>query len=89
MAFSSRSPDFSGILMKYLLWLVVIGVVWWVWTKRQVAEKGAVAQPMREAEKMVCCAHCGVYLPESDAVAGEGRFYCSVAHQKQHLAADS
>ena len=55
--------------MKYLLWLGVIAVVWWVWSKRQAAGS---ARPARktppdappkaapEAEQMVRCAHCGV-----------------------------
>jgi uncharacterized protein len=30
--------------------------------------------------KMVQCAHCGIYLPESEAITREGRPYCSQAH---------
>lgn len=77
--------------MKYLLWLVVIAVIWWVWSKRQVADRRPASPmaPSREAEKMVRCAHCGVYLPESDGLVAEGQVYCSEAHRKLGVSAGS
>jgi uncharacterized protein len=88
----------SRMSMKYLLWLGVIAVVWWVWSKRQAAGS---ARPARktppdappkaapEAEQMVRCAHCGVYLPASDSLAKDGDFYCCAAHQAAGPAAGS
>ncbi len=73
--------------MKYLLWLLVIAVIWWVWSKRQTAERRPASRPAPEAERMVRCAHCGVYLPESDGLAAEGQVYCSEAHRKLGVAA--
>jgi uncharacterized protein len=32
-------------------------------------------------EHMVSCAHCGVYLPQSDSVSAGERFYCGDAHR--------
>lgn len=32
------------------------------------------------AADMVQCHHCGVYLPEADALRAQGRTYCSEAH---------
>jgi uncharacterized protein len=32
-------------------------------------------------ELMVSCAHCGVYLPQSDSVSAGERFYCGDAHR--------
>lgn len=70
--------------MKYLLWLVLLAVVWWVWSKRrppgadEPSRAGGEAQP----ERMVACAHCGVFMPQSDALAGQqGRFFCCDAHR--------
>lgn len=68
--------------MKYLLWLAILGVVWWVWSKRSAA--GDVRPERKddpEVERMVTCAHCGVHLPESEAVNGGGQIYCSEAHR--------
>jgi uncharacterized protein len=30
----------------------------------------------------VQCAYCGVYVPEQEALASGGHFYCSDAHRK-------
>ena len=77
--------------MKYLLWLGLIAVVWWVWSKRQATDRRSVEEqrPAPVAEKMVRCAHCGVYLPESDGIAADGQVYCSEAHRKLGAAAGS
>lgn len=32
------------------------------------------------AETMVCCAHCQIYLPASEAVQRGGQVYCSQEH---------
>lgn len=34
------------------------------------------------AEKMVPCAHCGTYLPISDAVHAQGKDFCSHDHAR-------
>ncbi len=35
-------------------------------------------------ESIVPCAHCGLYLPESDALRDDGNTYCSRAHRDAH-----
>ncbi len=75
--------------MKYLLWLGLIAVVWWIWSKRQTPGSARPApKAAAEAEQMVRCAHCGVYLPASDSLAEGGDFYCCVAHKLAGPAAD-
>ena len=44
------------------------------------ARRGASAKPEPEAEAMLCCAHCGIYFPASEALRVNGRDYCSPAH---------
>jgi uncharacterized protein len=41
---------------------------------------GAQPDPAR-IEQMVPCAHCGVYLPASDALQRDGQAFCSAAHR--------
>jgi uncharacterized protein len=31
--------------------------------------------------KMLQCAHCGMYVPETEALSHRGRDYCSAAHR--------
>jgi len=37
-----------------------------------------------EVESMVCCVHCQVYLPASDAIYRGEHAYCSTAHADLH-----
>ena len=72
---------FAGIALLYL---------WFKGNKRVKAvhkdsskPKPNKAKAVAEPEAMVLCQHCKVHLPKSDALAIEGRFYCS----KEHLQA--
>ncbi len=38
--------------------------------------------PGRLEENMVQCAHCGVYLPASEALTREGKQWCSEDHAR-------
>jgi uncharacterized protein len=68
--------------MKYLLLFAFLGVVWWIWSKRNASVgSDPSARRVPPAEKMVTCVHCGVHLPESEGVADGGRIYCSEAHR--------
>ncbi|MBC3917769.1 hypothetical protein H8L32_09820 [Undibacterium sp. CY18W] len=40
----------------------------------------AASRPAAKAETMVCCAHCQVYLPASEAIYVGEQIYCSQAH---------
>lgn len=42
--------------------------------------KQAGTQRAVEAEAMVRCAHCGVHLPESEAITNAGGSFCSQVH---------
>ena len=33
------------------------------------------------AERMVLCERCGLHLPQTDAIAADGVFFCSKEHQ--------
>jgi uncharacterized protein len=68
--------------MKYLLLLALLGVVWWSWKKRNEqppAERSARPDPA--PEKMLTCAHCGVHMPESDALTDGAQRYCCAEHR--------
>lgn len=67
--------------MKYLLLFGVLGVVWWLWRKRE-AELPPSAPPARPAEKMVACAQCGVHLPLSESVSDGQRHFCCEEHRR-------
>lgn len=75
--------------MKFLLWLG-IGVLLVMWLMR---DKKAPAAPCRQpgagdpdsVESMLQCAHCGTYVPASEAVRNPaGAVFCSDAHRLLH-----
>jgi uncharacterized protein len=70
--------------MKLLLGLLtVLAVVWLLRAARRGGSTDAAAsapqQPVPQA--MVRCAHCGVHLPQTDAVEHGDRAYCSMLHR--------
>jgi uncharacterized protein len=68
--------------MKYLVLFALVGILWWVWRKRRdAADESPPSKPAAKVENMVNCAHCGVNLPESDALQDGDRFYCNTAHR--------
>ncbi len=72
--------------MKYLLLLVVVGVAVWIFTARgrppRVPPKSRRAG-RSEPVPMLACAHCGVHLPQTEALTdAAARPYCSEAHRR-------
>lgn len=35
-----------------------------------------------DVETMLCCAHCGVFFPASEAVRADGHDFCSAEHAR-------
>jgi uncharacterized protein len=68
--------------MKYLvLLLIVLGGIWWI---RQQRKPQAPSQPPAGPQTMLPCAHCGLHIPDSEAVTGKQGLYCSDAHRQSH-----
>lgn len=68
--------------MKYLLLFAILGFVWWSFAKRNAGgDDKSSSNDEERSEKMLTCAHCGVHLPESEAVLADNRVYCCDAHR--------
>jgi uncharacterized protein len=73
-------------MLKFLIVVVaVVGLVWLLFgrvTRKDGPPRGgARGNAVGSAEDMVACAHCGVHLPRSEALAARGLHYCSAAHR--------
>lgn len=73
--------------MKYLVLLAVLAVVLGVWRSRQSRSEAptppaAAPRPPLSPQDMVACAHCGLHLPRSEALAEVGQMYCCREHQR-------
>jgi len=66
---------------KFLLLICIVVAVWWL---AKGFRKGNVdeAAPAGEPERMVHCEHCGVYLPQSEAVRQGEHYYCCAEHRR-------
>ena len=66
---------------KYLLLLLVIVAAWWLAKgfRRKNAAKDA---PEAAPEQMVNCGHCGLYLPQNEAIREGDRFFCCAEHRR-------
>lgn len=71
---------------RILFWLLLalaayVGYRWWRINARTAVGRDATDQPKVEA--MVRCEVCGLNLPQSDAVAAAGHWYCGEEHRRQ------
>ncbi|KGM39437.1 hypothetical protein JY96_03775 [Aquabacterium sp. NJ1] len=71
-------------MFKYLL--IALLLVWLFYSPalrgRRTGSKPPGKPEAPRAEKMVQCAHCGVHLPEGEAVMDDkGQAFCSQAHR--------
>lgn len=79
-------------MIRLLIWLLLAGVVWWMWRTRSRLPPPARPTPRNTPAEpssprlttMARCAHCGLHLPAPDAVQdAQGRAYCTPAHRDQ------
>ncbi len=66
------------LLIVLAVWIVLILV-------RQYRQRRAQVQQARRPPRvgtMVACEHCGLHVPEREAIRDDGHFYCSKAHRK-------
>ena len=71
-------------MMKFVLVVVVVAVLLWLMfgrNRRAAAVKRKEGAPQAPLA-MLACSHCGVHLPQSDALFDSaGRAYCGEAHR--------
>lgn len=71
-----------------LIRLIVIALAVWLLIKlaKQLFSAKPLPQkkPKAEVASMIKCDHCGLHIPEQEAVRGDRGQYCSEAHK--HLA---
>jgi uncharacterized protein len=69
-------------LSKLLLFLVFVAVVYFVVRGMMRRSRDRTRPRVPPPERMVPCSHCGLNLPQSEALESRGRFYCSDEHRR-------
>ena len=71
--------------MKYLVLLIVLGLVYLVWRGQRI-DRGAPPAPppppLPAPQDIVACVHCGVHGPRSEALSQGALHYCCIEHQR-------
>ena len=79
--------------MKFLLVFAVVFIGVWMWRNNRIkATQDKKQQAERETTRaqaqqvMVSCAHCGLHLPQTEALPGPNgvveKWFCSLEHRK-------
>ena len=69
--------------MKYLLLIGLALIVLWFFRRLgHRRSRRADPPPARAPERMVKCARCGIYLPESESIADGTVHYCCAEHRR-------
>jgi uncharacterized protein len=75
----SFAPDEIPMPLRSLVILIAVALV--IYAARRLWQSSRPAgRRGQKSARMVQCAHCGVYVPENEALARDGRFYCSADH---------
>lgn len=69
-------------MSKFLLLILAVVAVWWL-AKRLRRGDAAKDAPEAAPEQMVNCSHCGLYLPQQEAIAEGEKFFCCAEHRRQ------
>lgn len=80
--------------MKYLLVVAVVLVAFWIWRNNRLNDREASRPPTPPRTPpspaiMLACAHCGMHLPDIEAVQGDRGVYCCHEHRRQSEEADA
>ena len=71
--------------MSKLILLLFLGLLAYLAFKglqRSASRRRNGSDPARAPERMVTCVRCGVHLPESEAIEGDGGRFCSEEHRR-------
>lgn len=74
-------------MLKYLIIALILVLLFYspvLRAPRRKPDGGTpAARPRSAAEDMVQCAHCGIHLPDGEAVRDDkGRIYCGPSHRQ-------
>jgi len=69
------------VVILVIVWLVYSITRRWIASLEQKKEQKKQQRPSR-ISTMVSCAHCGLHVPQDDALQAQGKYYCSDEHKR-------
>lgn len=71
-------------MLKAILLFLAIGLIYWLLVGKKMKARPTARQA--GPENMVVCAYCQLRVPESEAVATPGHYYCCDEHRRRDAA---
>lgn len=77
--------------MSRILFILVLLVVGFFmlksWQRKQQLKQQnkPSSAKITKNSRMVRCVHCGLHIPEDEAISQGGKYFCSLEHAQQHL----
>lgn len=74
-------------LIRLLTYLAIGTFIWFFIKNFLRKQQGQANKPpaAKRGELVVQCRHCGVHLPESEAINAEADYFCSADHKRRWL----
>jgi uncharacterized protein len=69
-------------MARLLVLIALLALAGWLW-RHFTRPRHPRTPATPKAQPMVRCAHCGVHVPQAEALAHDNRWYCSRAHLEQ------
>lgn len=71
-------------LSRLILLILLAALIYRLWKRWR--PRSAAARPVATGNngQMLACAHCGMYIPEQDALRDGSEVYCCTEHQRAH-----
>jgi uncharacterized protein len=74
-------------LSKFLLLILAVVAAWWLIRRLRGKDRAGDAPdasaPGPAPEQMVTCSHCGLYLPQKEALVEGDKFFCCAEHRRR------
>lgn len=79
-------------MSRLIFIVIVVVIVYWLLKsyRKQMPgedapkESDSAASASGKGEDMVRCVHCGVHLPQREAILVGGKYFCCEAHRQAH-----
>lgn len=83
IATDKQKQEDNMILVRLIIFIALMSLVWIIY--RKISALKNTPSPKAATTSMKKCSHCGVHLPEQDAIKHDQHYFCSLEHQKVFL----
>ncbi len=68
--------------MKFFFLIAAILLIWWI---LKTLSRSQAADRKPHTRNMLPCAHCGLHIPEDEAIRHHGKPYCCREHAEKDV----